>query len=153
MLTFLLYLIKKPPPQSEILDSIPPLLKANYQADSVAVDEAYYDNGRVVETTRHMNIHWNNWRRYVGPVGVDPYLQRTPFTTRVRFLSGYAAKVRRGYFIQGHQVQSGSVSQALMAIGTKIVLAFRNNPIKAGGLTNLHQDCGKCWTCGRKKIH
>ena len=141
MLTFLLCLINSPP-QSAILDDIPPFLQANYQGDSVASDEAYYD-GRVAETTTCREVHWINWHRYIGPVGVDPYFQKTPFTTQVRFLSGYTAKVQRGHFIQGSQVQSGSLSQALTVIGMAITLSYDNNPIKVGGLTNLHQDQGQ----------
>ena len=131
---------KKYPPQSEILDGIPPFLQANYQGDFVAADEAYY-NGRVAETTQRMNLHWNNkWCPYVGSVGVDPYLQKILFTAQVWFLSGYTAKVRRGHVGQECQVQSGSVSQAPTAVGTTTALASGNNLVKVGALTNLHQD-------------
>ena len=43
-------------------------------------------------------------------MGVDPFLQDTPFTYRVRLLTGFAGRVRTGYYGQGKQIQAGSVS-------------------------------------------
>lgn len=46
-------------------------------------------------------------------MGVDPYLQDTPFTIRVRLHTGFVARVRSGYYGQGKSVQAGSVSGAI----------------------------------------
>ena len=48
----------------------------------------------------------------------------------MRCLSGFAARVRTGCYGRGSQVQAGTVSQALTAIGKTISLAFDNNPVK-----------------------
>ncbi len=62
---------------------------------------------------------------------MDPELQNTPYRTRVRCLTGYAARVRTGYFGRGKQVQAGTVSRALTSIGQTIALAYNLNPTKA----------------------
>ena len=76
----------KPPPPPAILNSIP-LLQDNYKGNFAAADLAYY-NGRVVQTNQYREVHWKNWCCYVEPVRVDPYLQKTLFTKRMRFLFG-----------------------------------------------------------------
>ena len=48
----------------------------------------------------------------------------------MRYLSGFAGRVRIGYYGRGSQVQAGTVSQALTAIGKTISLALDNNPAK-----------------------
>ena len=63
-------------------------------------------------------------------MGVDPYFQGTPFETRVRCLTGFGGLVRVGYYGRGKQVQSGTVSGALTAIGKTIALATGINPLK-----------------------
>jgi hypothetical protein len=63
-------------------------------------------------------------------MGVDPYLQEAPFTVRVRLLTGFAGLVRTGYYGQGKQVQAGSVSSAITAIGQTIELAINTIPTK-----------------------
>lgn len=70
-------------------------------------------------------------------MGVDPYLQEAPFTVRVRLLSGFAGRVRTGYYGRGKQVQAGSVSSAITAIGQTIALATATNPTKIGGSDKL----------------
>ena len=70
-------------------------------------------------------------------MGVDPYLQDTPFTTRIRLLSGFAARVRTGYYGCGKQVQAGSVSGAITSVGQEISLATNTNPTKIVGSDKL----------------
>lgn len=91
-----------------------------------------YYNGIVVETVRRREIHLDlkNLCRFNTPVGVDPYLQKKKkHRRRMRYLSGYAVKVRFGYFGRGRQVQSESVYQALTAVGTTISLAYGNTTL------------------------
>ncbi len=80
---------------------------------------------------------WDRWAAYVGPMGVDPYLQETPFTIRVRLLSGFAGRVRTGYYGRGKQVQACSVSSAITAVGQAIALATNTNPTKIVGSDKL----------------
>jgi hypothetical protein len=67
------------------------------------------------------------------PLGVDPYLDHTPFETRVRCLTGFAQQTRTGFYGQGQQVQSSTVSQAITVVGQTIVLAHNDNPTKVNG--------------------
>jgi hypothetical protein len=70
-------------------------------------------------------------------MGVDPFLQDTPFTNRVRLLTGFVGRVRTGYYGQGKQIQAGSVSSAITAIGQAIALATNTNPTKKLGSDKL----------------
>ena len=70
-------------------------------------------------------------------MGVDPFLQDTPFTIRVRLLTGFAGRVRTGYYGQGKQIQAGSVSSAVTAVGQAIALATNTNPTKIVGSDKL----------------
>jgi hypothetical protein len=70
-------------------------------------------------------------------MGVDPFLQDTPFTNRVRLLTGFAGRVRTGYYGQGKQIQAGSVSSAITAVGQAIALATNTNPTKIVGSDKL----------------
>jgi hypothetical protein len=70
-------------------------------------------------------------------MGVDPYLQEAPFTVRVRLLTGFAGRVRTGYYGRGKQVQAGSVSSAITAIGQTIALSTNTNPTKIIGSEKL----------------
>ncbi len=68
---------------------------------------------------------------------MDPFLQDTPFTNRVRLLTGLAGQVRTGYFGQGKQIQAGSVSSAITAVGQAITLATNSYPTKIVGSDKL----------------
>ena len=84
-------------------------------------------------TARNRASHWENWTQYVRPLGLDPYLYGTPYTIRVRALTGFAARVRTGRFGRGRQVQAGTVIGALTSIGQEIALACGENPTKLIG--------------------
>ena len=64
---------------------------------------------------------------------MDPYLQDAPFQKRIHLLSGFAARVRTGYYGKGIQVKNCTVSGALTAIGQTVALASNANPIKTVG--------------------
>ncbi len=99
----------------------------DYARDFRAADEGYY-LGRVAATTENRQTHWKNWTAYVRPLGLDPYLQGVRYTTRVRVLTGFAARVRHGYYGRGKRVAVGTVIGALMAVGHEIALACGDNP-------------------------
>ena len=89
------------------------------------------------ETARKRKIHWAHWVAYAFPLGVDPYLLKTAYFQKVRALSGFAAHVRSGVYGRGKQVQVGTVSSAITAIGTTIALARGVNPTKVEQTNNL----------------
>ena len=66
-------------------------------------------------------------------MGVDPYLQQAPFSTRVRCLTGFATRTRTGFYGYGQQVQSSTVTGAITAVGQTIALACNENPKKVLG--------------------
>ena len=61
---------------------------------------------------------------------MDPYLQGVGYVTRVRILTGVAARVRRGCYGRGKRVQTSTVTSAVTAIGQEISLAVEFNPTK-----------------------
>ena len=115
------------------MDPLPPELQGGYARDFRRADKAFL-SGQVEATAQGRATCWQNWCTYVQPLGVDPYLDHTPFQTQVRCLTGFAQFTRSGFFGQGRQVQSSTVSQAITAIGQTIALACNNNPIKVNGL-------------------
>ena len=127
---------KIPPPQSGILDGLPARHKSDYARDFRAADEGYYA-GRVAATTNNRKVHWANWTKYVRPLGLDPYLQGVQYTTKVRVLTGFAARVRQGYYGRGKRVATGTVVGAITAVGQEIALACGTNPTKITGSKKL----------------
>ena len=118
------------------MDRLPPFLKNRYESDFHLADEGFY-RGRMEETSRKRKTHWKRWVTYVIPLGVDPYLHETPYTVRVRALSGFAARVRSGTYGCKKQVRAGTVNSALTAIGTTISLDRGVNPTKVDHTNNL----------------
>jgi hypothetical protein len=57
--------------------------------------------------------------------------------TKVRVLTGFAARVRRGLYGRGKRVQTGTVINALTAIGQEVALACGENPTKVTGSKKL----------------
>jgi hypothetical protein len=64
-------------------------------------------------------------------------LQDTPFSKRVRLLSGFTARVRKGYYGYGNQVKNCTVSSTITVVGQTIALACNSNPTKVIGLERL----------------
>lgn len=88
-------------------------------------------------TTQDRKKYWTHWCAYVQPLGVDPHLQETTFTTTARALSGFAARVRRGTYGRGRQITAQAVNSAITAIGQTIALATGVNPTKLHGSDKL----------------
>ena len=98
-------------PVPELLDALPTHLRNSYASDFHLADEAFYA-GRLETTSRGRKKYWDHWQAYAKPLGVDPYLQDTPFTKRIRLLSGLVVRVRSGYYGNGNQVKiAQSVAQ------------------------------------------
>jgi hypothetical protein len=118
------------------MDSLPAHLCNSYAHDFCLVDDAFY-SGRLEATSCGRQKYWNHWQKYTLPVGVDPYLQDTDFSKWIQLLSGFAARVRTGYYGNKSQVKNCTVSSALTAIGQTIALAFDSNPTKVVGSKRL----------------
>ena len=88
-------------------------------------------------TTKGRENCWERWAAYCAPLGVDPFLQDTPFSERVCLLKGFASRVRTGYYGRGKQVQAGSMSSAITTVGQMIALATNSNPTKIVGSEKL----------------
>ena len=88
-------------------------------------------------TTNNRKVHWANWTKYVRPLGLDPYLQGAEYTTKVRVLTGFTARVRQGYYGRGKRVATGTVVGAITAVGQEIALACGTNPTKITGSEKL----------------
>jgi hypothetical protein len=123
------------PPQTDV-DSLPAYLHDSYASDFRAADSAFHA-GRLEATSRGREKYWTHWQKYVLPVGVDPYLQDTHFSQQIQLLSGFAARVRTGYFGNGCQVKGCTVSNASTAIGQTVALACDANPTKVVGSKRL----------------
>jgi hypothetical protein len=114
------------------LDGLPPKLCGSYVRDFCLADEAFCA-GRLEVTSNKREMHWKNWCAYVKHLGVDPYLQQDPYAKRVRCLTGFATQTKIGFYGHGQQVQSSTVTGAIMADGQTIALACNENPTKVLG--------------------
>jgi len=85
------------------LDRLPNFLRGRYVSNFHVADEGFY-TGRVAATTKGRETCWSRWAAYVAPMEVDPFLEDTPFTNRVLLLTGFAGRVRTGYYGQGKQI-------------------------------------------------
>lgn len=117
------------------MDSIPSYIRDQYARDFAAADASFYD-GRVEATTKNQATHWQNWCSYVGPLGVDPYLQNVHYQKRARLLTGFAARVRAGRFGNRGTVKGDTVATALSAVGTEISMVCGVKPLKVMGSNN-----------------
>jgi hypothetical protein len=113
------------------VDTLPAHLQDSYARDFRLADVAFYA-GRLEATSRGRKKYWNHWQKNTALVGVDPYLQDTSFSKRVRLLSRFAVRVRTGYYGNGNQVKNCTVSSAITAVGQTIALACAN-PTKVIG--------------------
>ena len=108
-----------------------------YKSDFSIADEGYY-NGRMETTTKKRKSAWDHWTAYVQPLGLDPLLQNTPYTLQVRAITGFAGRLRTGFYGRGRQITAPAVNSSITAIGTEIALATGTNPTKMnGGLDKL----------------
>ena len=88
-------------------------------------------------TSKNRRTHWEHWCAYVAPLGMEPFLQGIGYVARVRVITGFAARVRRGCYGRGKRVQTSTVCGAVTAIGQEISLACGVNPTKMMGSDKL----------------
>ena len=114
------------------MDGLPPELQDSYARDFRLADAAFRA-GRLAATSVARETRWRHWRAYVTAMGFDPYLQSTSFEHRIRSLTGFAQRVRTGYYGRGRQVQAPTVTSAITAVGQTISMAVGDNPTKVLG--------------------
>jgi hypothetical protein len=122
-----------PPSKPAIVDGLPPELRGGYTRDFIAANAAF-QAGWLEATSQSWEARWQNWCAFIRPLGENPYLQHTPFKTRVRSLTGFTACTRTGFYSRGRKVQSSTASGAITAIGQTIAMVCNNNPTKVVGL-------------------
>ena len=120
------------------MDSLPPELQDSYARDFRLADEAFRA-GRLAATSIARETRWRNWTTYLAPMGFDPYLQSTTFEQRIRGLTGFAQRVRTGYYGRGRQVQAATVTGAITAVGQTISMAVGHNPTKVIGSDKFYR--------------
>ena len=82
------------------MDGLPPGLQDSYARDFHLADEAFCA-GRLAVTSIARETRWRNWTTYLAPMGFDPYLQSTTFEQQICGLTGFAQRVRTGYYGPG----------------------------------------------------
>ena len=87
-------------------------------------------NGIVDQTKRVRLRYWTHWAHFCQVLhnGVDPFLSGATNQEKVALLEAFARYVREGNAGRGHQVRSGSVSDAICAIGKTFEMACLPNP-------------------------
>ncbi len=84
-------------------------------------------------------------------MGLDPFLQGIEYTTRVRVITGFAARVRQGYYGRAKRVATGTVVGAIMAVGQEIALLCGTNPTMVTGSEKLLPQIAQTFDGWRKK--
>ena len=74
-----------------------------------------------------------NWCSFVRPLVAEPWLQDATYQKLGKCLTGFTACVSSGRYGQGKQVAIGTVSGALLDVGTTVALAYEGNTTKAQG--------------------
>ena len=115
-----------------IVGSLPPELQDSYARDFRLADGAF-QTGQLAATSVAREACWQHWMSYVAPMGFDPYLKSTTFEQRIRYLTGFAQRIRTGYYGRGRQVQAATVTGVITAVGKTISMVIGNNPTKLLG--------------------
>jgi hypothetical protein len=84
-------------------------------------------------------------------LGLDPFLQGVRYTTKVRVLTGFAARVQHGYYGRGKCIATGTVVGALTAVGQEVALACGDNPTKVTGIKKLLPGLSQIYNGWRKE--
>ena len=131
MQNFSHFLIQTPPTKPELLANLPYPLQHLYKGD-YRLAAAGHSNGRVVTTTRTKDKYRQAWIEYCKPLGVDPTLEpeTTSFQTKINTIMGFIGRVKSGWYGHGRQVENGTVTTALTAVGQALSVNDRCNLLK-----------------------
>ena len=95
-------------------------------------------DGVVAKTEKGRSKYWEHWCTYAKLCGVAPDLQTTPSQEVDIIITGFASRVRTGYYGRGDQVKVSSVTEALAAISTSLELGSKQTPLyRAHNVYNL----------------
>jgi hypothetical protein len=87
-------------------------------------------NGTTTKTSRDREKYWKCWAAYATSCKIDPFLEKhLDDLEREIIISGFAARVRQGYYGHGDTVKVSTVATALAAISKTIELAGKRSPI------------------------
>ncbi len=114
------------------MECLPTFTRNLYKSDFHIADTGFY-SGQVAATTTKRNVYWRHWTAYVTPLGLDPLLRDVAHAHQIRALTGFAGRVRTGFYGRGRQITAPVVNSALTAVGTAIALATGTNPTKMQG--------------------
>ena len=114
-----------------MLAALPPADQAEYARDFRNADETI-GTGRVAATTEDRLRFWQRWIQYVRPLPINPYLISTPFQPKIRAITGFAERVRSGYYGHGDRVSCGRVQTAIRAVSQTCELDNGESPIRKG---------------------
>jgi hypothetical protein len=82
--------------------------------------------------------NWQSWLEFCSDARCDTYLQQMTKSVQQNLLIGFTARVRRGYFGKGAQVQAQTPETALRHVAqTSIVLAGYAGPRRSYGCKDL----------------
>jgi hypothetical protein len=81
--------------------------------------------------------NWDHWLEYCSDARCDPYLLHCPKPVQQQLLLGFAARIRRGYYGRGSQVQAATPETALRHVAQTIVLAGYPDPRRSYGSKDL----------------
>ena len=87
------------------------------------------NNGVVDQNNKTREKYWNHWKHYTNAFKIKPHLEQCSNAEKIILITGFAARVRTGYYGKGRTVRVQSVTKALAAISTTIELAGESSPI------------------------
>jgi len=105
-----------------------PTAQHSHLARLLSAARADSTNGVLAQTQKVRLRYWTHWAHFTQQFQLDPFLEGVPYTLRVTLLTGFARHVREGHAGRGHTVRSGSVQDALCAVGKTFELDLRPNP-------------------------
>ena len=110
------------------MDSVP-----NHQKNAITCDFLLawraIANGVTDKTNQSHKKYWRHWCSYCSAFNTDPFLRTRTELQQQIIITGFAARVRTGFYGHGHQIKVQSVTDALAAISKTIELVGQQSPI------------------------
>ena len=115
-------------PTGSLLEHVPTTSKARYARDFRAADAAIAA-GRVATTSEERERFWNRWTRIRPATRNRPVPPGGPIPHQSPAITGFAQRVRTGYYGHGVKVSTPRVQTAVRAVGQTCELDIGNNPL------------------------
>jgi hypothetical protein len=87
------------------------------------------ENGTTPSTEKGRQKYWKHWTQYVQHWNRSPFLDNATQLESNIIIQAYAARVRTGFYGEGHTVKVQTVSKALAAISKTLELAGQPSPV------------------------